>query len=163
MLLLQRFTEYIGMDLENRVESSISKTLEKEMKAGYQRHPLRDKAERTGCWANWCTEIGAAAPEDDDDDLQVGSGAQFKNMRCVLSQKSIFELDEPVEDSQNYIWERSAIVQLIHQHGGRAPNPAKTSVQITMQELKACRRVVREAERRRKEEVARAADAEEVL
>lgn len=161
---MQRFAEYLQtVDLENRVESNISAVLENEMKAGYQRHPLRDKAERTGTWAKWCQEIGAPVPEDPDDDLQVASGAQFKNTRCVLTQRSIFELDDPVEDAQHYIWERSAIIQLIHQFNGRVENPAKKGVFMTMAELVPCRRVQREAQRRRKEQESQAANTEEIL
>lgn len=134
------------------------------MQAGYQRHPLRNKPQKTGTWGKWCHETGAAEPEDLDEDLQVASGAQFKNTRCVLSQKSIFDLAEPVEDSHNFIHERSFIVQHIQQaRGGSVQNPANLQLRITMAELQPCRRVLREAERRRKEEEARAENAQEVL
>lgn len=162
--LLQRFAEYTQTaDLENRVKSNTSAALEKDMEAGYQRHPLRDKSVRTSTWAKWCQEIGAAVPDDPDDDLQVASGAQFKNFRCILTQKSIFELDDPVEDAQQYIWEKSAIMQLLQQHRGRVENPAKKGVYMTERDLVPCRRVQREAQRRRKEQESQAANTQEIL
>lgn len=134
------------------------------MQAGYEAHPLKGRYERTAPWAKWCQELGIQAPTDDaDDDLQVASGAQFKNPRCVLTQKSIFELDDPVEDNQQFIWERSAITQAITQHGGRMENPAKKGTFITLQDLNTCRRVQREAQRRRRDQETQAANYQEIL
>lgn len=162
----QNFGEYMQtVDLENRVDSKISAVLEKEMEMAYQHHPLRNKCEKTATWAEWCHETNATIPDDPDDDLQLASGAQFKNMRCNVTTKSIFELDDPVEDAQGYIYEKAAIMQLITQHGGRVQNPAKRDANlfVTAAELVPCRRVQREAQRRRKEQQSQADNAEEIL
>lgn len=148
---LQKFEAYIKADLRARVEMNLSGTLAEDMQQAYETHQLRGCPQRTKAWRQWCKETNQHLPEDEEDEeLQIEAGAEFRNYRCVLSQKSIFDLAEPVEDSHEYIWEKQAIVQHIRAHHGRATNPANTTLPITEAELKPSRRVLREGNKRRR-------------
>jgi hypothetical protein len=150
-MFFQKFDEYLRTaELERRVASNMSAVLHSDMEAAYEQNPLREKSQRTATWRTWCDETGAAVQDDSDEELQVGQGAVFKNTRCVLSQKSIFDLDEPVEDRLKYVWEKAFIVGYINERNGRCDNPAQPGEPITLAELHPSRRVRREAERRKK-------------
>jgi len=94
-----------------------------------------------------------------DDDIQGVSGGQFKNVRCTLTQQSIFKLAEPVQDAQQWIWERAAIEEHIKKHtsnGAHCINPAQTNrdVHITLAELKCCaRRLERAAAKQKRQQL----------
>lgn len=142
----------------------LSASLADEMALAYEHHQLKGMPQKTEVWRHWCKETNQALPEDlEDDELQIEGGAEFRNARCVLSQKSIFDLVEPVEDANEYIWERAAIVQHIRAQHGRAMNPANQTLPITEAELKQSRRVIREAQRRRREAATTQAQALEIL
>lgn len=161
---LQKFEAYIQSDLRARVDMELSGTLAEDMHQAYESHQLRGCPQQTKAWRQWCKETNQHMPEDEEDDeLQIEGGAEFRNYRCVLSQKSIFDLAEPVEDAHEYIWEKQAIVQHIRAHHGRATNPANTTLPITEAELKPSRRVLREGNKRRREAANTQTHATEIL
>lgn len=148
---MQRFKSYIEADLPSRLGMNLADTLEDEMLAAYDSHPMKGMPQRTAAWRKWCEEINEHVPDElEDDELQIEGGAEFRNRRCVLTQKDIFDLDEPVEDANGWIWEKRAIVEHIRTHQGRAKNPANQVHTITEAELKHSRRVVREAQKRKR-------------
>eukprot|EP00892_Ulva_mutabilis_P004271 jgi/Ulvmu1/2215/UM013_0061.1 len=150
-LVKEKFDSYMEADLQTRADMKLSDTLDDDMLTAYETHPLKGVPQKTATWRKWCQEINEHIPEDlEDDDLQIEGGGEFRNFRCVLSQKSIFDLDEPVEDAQQYIWEKRAIIEHIRSNHGHAANPAIRGAMITEAELKPSRRVIREAEKRRR-------------
>ena len=132
----------------------MAKQIDEACAHAHEQHAHHGQPKKTKYWSVWCDETGEQM-EGDDDDLQVGKGAEFKNYTCVLTQKHIFDLKEPVEDSLKFIWEREAIEQHIRSHmrkGQRAENPASTRNAITLEELKVSRRVMRAAVKHKEEQ-----------
>eukprot|EP01025_Chloroclados_australasicus_P061040 TRINITY_DN7934_c0_g1_i8.p2 TRINITY_DN7934_c0_g1~~TRINITY_DN7934_c0_g1_i8.p2 ORF type:complete len:237 (-),score=24.20 TRINITY_DN7934_c0_g1_i8:178-888(-) len=149
---LQVSQEYAQADRAYKQPDVIKGALESRLKAACNDRDVRDP-HQTKVWESWCYETNQAQNTIDDDELQLAGGGEFKNAKCVLTQKDIFELDEPVEDSQRYIWEKSAILEYI---GGQmrrnafCGNPANARTPITEDELKPARRLIRETQRRQR-------------
>lgn len=55
-------------------------------------------------------EAQSIAPGDDDDDVIMDTNGYAENARCPYTGKPVEELDDPVEDQQGYVYERSAIL-----------------------------------------------------
>ena len=51
-------------------------------------------------------DFGEAAEGADDDGIEGIQGGEFKNVKCTLTQQSIYEIAEPVEDSHQWIHDR---------------------------------------------------------
>jgi hypothetical protein len=161
---IQVRAQYGAASEEQRRTLQLDDLLKQSMDTEYENHPHRNNYQATACWAAWCRETGATVAQEQDEDLEVQKGGQYKNMRCTLTQKHIFELEDPVEDSHQYIWERRAILEHIRKQRAPVVNPAKPNVVITEAELKTCRRVQRDAARHRKEQESQAAtEAVDVL
>lgn len=113
----------------------------------YEKHPHHDDHKQTAPWAEWCKLRGKQVQEDDD--LEIGEGATFMNMKCLVTQKDIFELSEPVEDKSGFIYEKSAVVAMFRRSRDRfITHPARPDLRLTEAELKPSRRVRREAQKR---------------
>jgi hypothetical protein len=162
---VQVANEYIGTAAEQRKQVNLAERLKELMGEELRNHEHFEKPQHTSIWAQWCKEIGRKGSQTlEDDDLAIEAGGEFRSLRCTLTQKHIFDLKEPVEDSHEYIWEKEAILQYIREHGGSAQNPAMPSVCITQGELKPARRVLRAAaERRRKGAVLDDSSEDEIL
>lgn len=149
---VQVIAEYGVASAADREARPLAQRLQDATAARLDAHAARGRPQQTQLWAKWCSETNRMAPAgDSDDDVQVGDGALFKSHRCTLTQKHIFELQDPVEDRHQFIWERAAIEQYIRTKRGVAMNPAQTTSPITLQELKPARRVLRAAEKARRD------------
>ena len=162
---MQVATAYMGAGPHERRDMDVRADLKQAIEQAYEAEPHHAQPELTPQWRQWCARTKQDVEVGDDEDLVISKGGEFKNMHCVLTQKSIFELDEAVEDSRGNIWEKAAIVQHIKSsRGGIARNPASNSNEpITMGELKPARRVMREAALQKRRKQQETHDAEEVL
>jgi hypothetical protein len=156
--------QYLAATEADRRNIQLDVAVKEAMASEYDNHPHRQDHRLTTAWTAWCKETGQEVAQVHDDDLEIQTGGDYKNRRCNLTTKDIFELDDPVEDRHGFIWEREALVAFIRKAGGQTKNPARPDVMITETELKPCRRVKRAAAKRRKEQESQAAtQAEDVL
>jgi hypothetical protein len=99
--------------------------------------------------AHFDQESGAAPPEDDiiDDEIAIaGNSTQQvgRNDRCPISGRPILELDEPVADRMNIVYEKQFILQMIGRKASIKCPVAGTVHEITAAELKPATRVIAE-------------------
>ncbi|GAX82058.1 hypothetical protein CEUSTIGMA_g9486.t1 [Chlamydomonas eustigma] len=100
-------------------------------------------------------ETGVSGAGNNDDDVVEGPGCStsFRNEKCPLTMKSVYDLAQPVSDQMDFIYEKSALMSYISNHnrsGTSAKCPfAGTSHVITAQHIKPALQVER-AKRRRK-------------
>uniref|UniRef100_A0A7S3QT71 SP-RING-type domain-containing protein n=1 Tax=Dunaliella tertiolecta TaxID=3047 RepID=A0A7S3QT71_DUNTE len=91
---------------------------------------------------------GAGGGGEDDDDIVMGGGNQeLLNNRCPITQKSVFELEQPVEDQYGYIYEHQAIRATLANHAQRGQPCscpiAGTAHRITVADLRPSERIKR--------------------
>ena len=160
---MQVTAEYGNANDAEREAQPLQQRLQDAMAARHEAHPDHGRPQHTALWQKWCSETNRNAPaSDSDDDVRVGDGGLFRSVRCVLTQKHIFSLENPVEDSHQFIWERAAIEEYIRAKRGFAQNPAKPQVPITLAELKPARRVLRAAEKERRNQATQPRATQEV-
>jgi hypothetical protein len=165
IVCIQVANAYLAADAEERKTVDMANRLKAAYTAAHEAHEHAGNPKKTQAWKEWCESIGEQVQDDSDDDLQVGEGAQFKNTKCVLTQKHIFDLKQPVEDSLKFIWEKEAIVAHIadaHRRNKACRNPAAHDTGITLQDLKPSRRVQRAAAKHHRQRAAEK-QTEEIL
>ncbi|KAL4521323.1 hypothetical protein Ndes2437B_g08086 [Nannochloris sp. 'desiccata'] len=99
--------------------------------------------------AQFDQEAGAAAPEDDiiDDEIAIaGTSTQqvSRNERCPISAKPILELEDPVVDHMNFVYDKACILQIIGKKESIKCPVAGTMHNVTAAELKPAKKVIAE-------------------
>ena len=99
--------------------------------------------------AKFDQDSGAAALEDDiiDDEIAIaGNSTQqvSRNERCPITGKPVMELEEPVVDKMNFVYEKTAILQMIKNKRFIKCPVAGTMHDVTAAELKPASRLIAE-------------------
>lgn len=110
----------------------------------------------------WLVELQAelgeeVEPQQDDqelgsdDDLIETGGTAFPAMNCLITQKPLLDIDDPVEDNLHYVYERTAIEDYINKNmrrGDAADHPMGAGCPpIRKAHLKPCKKVKKEQRR----------------
>lgn len=94
-------------------------------------------------------EAGVTALEDDviDDEIAIaGNSTQQvgRNERCPISGKPILELEDPVVDHMNFVYDKAVILQMIGKKSSIKCPVAGTMHDVTAAELKPANKVIAE-------------------
>lgn len=99
--------------------------------------------------AQFDQEAGVSALEDDiiDDEIAIaGNSTQQvgRNERCPISGKPILELEDPVVDHMNFVYDKACILQMIGRKQCIKCPVAGTMHEVTAAELKPANKVIAE-------------------